>query len=363
MKIISVFNNKGGVGKTTLTYHLAHALVAQGKKVLLVDADPQCNLSIFCMTEEQLEKIWEVEEPFIDDFDRARKNAARFEKVKSKRRTIHFLLKPIEDGVSDVEMGVPYKVTNLLHLIPGRLTLHKFEERIARRWNDVYQGDALAIKTLTGIREISVRYGKRFKYDYVIVDTSPSLGILTKTIISTVDGFLVPCMPDMFSLYGIKNIGNSLNNWKKDFDTIFKLISAEKRHAFPSTFVQFLGYTIFNAKQYSGTNEWDLSMAHYNFAKRIPDAIQEYIPAEVRAHLTSTEIKEPVGGKSVMHSMMTRPAMAQKYRVPIWEVPSLENLDPEDKKTILGNRNDYQSSKADFIEFSKDLLKRVRKLT
>ncbi|TGR90548.1 ParA family protein, partial [bacterium M00.F.Ca.ET.191.01.1.1] len=48
-KIVTIFNNKGGVGKTTLTYHLAHALGEIGKKVLLIDLDPQCNLTIFSL--------------------------------------------------------------------------------------------------------------------------------------------------------------------------------------------------------------------------------------------------------------------------------------------------------------------------
>jgi cellulose biosynthesis protein BcsQ len=59
MKIISIFNNKGGVGKTTLTYHLAHALALMGKRVLMIDSDPQCNLTIYGVETEELHKIWE----------------------------------------------------------------------------------------------------------------------------------------------------------------------------------------------------------------------------------------------------------------------------------------------------------------
>mgnify|MGYP000583774829 CR=1 FL=1 len=57
MKIISVFNNKGGVGKSTLTYHLGAALSEKGKKVLLIDLDPQSNLTLYGLSEERLEKI------------------------------------------------------------------------------------------------------------------------------------------------------------------------------------------------------------------------------------------------------------------------------------------------------------------
>ena len=61
------------------------------------------------------------------------------------------------------------------------------------------------------------------------MDTSPSLGTLNKVIISTVDGFIIPCFPDMFSLYGIRNIGRSLESWKRELDVIYSLISNEKR--------------------------------------------------------------------------------------------------------------------------------------
>ena len=68
LKTISIFNNKGGVGKTTLTFHLAHALAEMGYKTLLIDLDPQCNLTIYGMDQEQLHQIWKEEDPFIEDF-------------------------------------------------------------------------------------------------------------------------------------------------------------------------------------------------------------------------------------------------------------------------------------------------------
>ena len=68
MKIISLFNNKGGVGKSTLSYHLGCALGELGKKVLFVDLDPQCNLTINAMMENELEQIWNEEDPYMDDF-------------------------------------------------------------------------------------------------------------------------------------------------------------------------------------------------------------------------------------------------------------------------------------------------------
>lgn len=68
MKIISLFNNKGGVGKSTLGFHLGCVLGEMGKKVLFVDLDPQCNLTISALYEEYLEEIWSEEDAYIEDF-------------------------------------------------------------------------------------------------------------------------------------------------------------------------------------------------------------------------------------------------------------------------------------------------------
>ena len=208
MKIISVFNNKGGVGKSTLSFHLGKALGLMGKRVLFVDLDPQCNLTISAMRENELENIWEEENSYIDDFaDAKNKNPEEFLKITNRTRSIHFLLKPTEDGINDIEGLPPARtVSENVYMIPGRLSIHQFENRISERWSGLYQSDNLSIRTITCIRRACERYAKILDIDYVLVDTSPSLGILNKTIISTVDGFIIPAQPDMFSLYGIRNI-------------------------------------------------------------------------------------------------------------------------------------------------------------
>lgn len=361
MKTISVFNNKGGVGKTTLTFHLAHALAELGYRTLLIDLDPQCNLTIYGMDEETLRGIWAMEDDFVSDFKSAQEKLTplQFSQLISQTRSVHFLLKPVEDGSSDLaSLPPPFALANNLDLIPGRLTMHLFEDAIARRWSEVYQGEPLAIRTVTKPRELAAAYAKQFGYDFVIMDTSPSLGTLNRLVISTTDGFVIPCMPDMFSLYGIRNIGNALAVWKKQFDTIYHLLSTEKRKLFPDNFVRLLGFTIYNAKKYSGATVWDLAQAHYNYAMEIPKAIAQYIPAEVRDYLTFNVWSHPIGETSIMHTHNTLPAMAQKYHVPIWLVPRA-NLDPADAPTILGNRYSYESTRDRYMQFAGDLLSRI----
>lgn len=366
MKIISVFNNKGGVGKTTLTYHLACALAELGKKILLIDFDPQCNLTIYGIDTEALHDIWEQEDRFIDDFNanRTKFSEPEFELFNSSPRTIHYLLKPTEDGTRDLDfLPPPVNITKNLDLIPGRLTLHMYENKIAERWSGLYRKEPLSIRTVTQIRAIATRYADERSYDFVIVDTSPSLGALNKVIISTVDGFLIPCLPDMFSLYGIRNIGNSLLEWKNDFNTIYSLISSEKRSMFPEKFVRFLGFTIYNAKKYTkGVRPWSLAQAAYNYAQQIPNTVEKFIVPEVRQHLTDEMINNPIGKQAVMHSHNTLTSMAQKYRTPIWNVPSSPNIEEEDRNTIRGNQAIYIAKQDDYKIFAEDLLVRIESL-
>lgn len=369
MKVISLFNNKGGVGKTTLAFHLSWILSEMGKKVLMIDLDPQCNLTICGISENKLEKIWSEEDPFIEDFENAKKKLSKQEFIEfnSHSHSIHYLLKPTEDGLDDMEdVDLPpaIELNPNLRLIPGRLTINRYEDVISERWSQIYQGFSLPIRTITKIRTIAEMYAERDGYDFVIIDTSPSLGALNKVIISTVDGFIVPCLPDMFSLYGIQNIGNSLKLWQKEFNKIYDLISDEKRKRFPAEFVQFLGYTIYNAKKYSKQrNPWNLAQAHYNYAEQIPEVINHYIIKDVRKHLTPEQTQEPIGDMAVMHSHNTLPTMSQKYKKPIWEVPNYPELDPDDKPTIAANANTlYFPTKEKYRDFAVAFLSRIDSL-
>jgi cellulose biosynthesis protein BcsQ len=364
MQILSVFNNKGGVGKTTLTFHLAHALSEMGKRVLMIDADPQCNLSIYSVSDQVLGDIWSAEDRYIDNGfaeTRAEQPASEFSSFHNSPRSIHYLLKPTEDGVGDIEeLPPPVRLNDKLDLVPGRLTLHLYEEKIASRWTDVYRGDPLAIRTITRFRAIAKLYAQTKGYDFVIIDTSPSLGGLNKVIISTVDGFFIPAAPDLFSLYGIRNIGRSLKSWKEEFDIIYQLISIEKRHSFPEEFVKFLGYTLYNARRYTGeNNQWNLAQAHLHYAKRIPSTIREFIPKNLRQDLPDELLDVPIGGEAVMHSHNTFPSNAQKYHVPIWKIPGLPNIDLEDSNSIRGSRQKYEDTLSAYMSFSNELLNRI----
>jgi cellulose biosynthesis protein BcsQ len=376
MKIISVFNNKGGVGKSTLTYHLGNSLAELGHRVLMVDLDPQCNLTICAMMEETLHQIWEEEDSFIDDYERA---LGLNPEIMNTPRSIHFILKPAEDGISEPQnIPPPYSIGNNIDLLPGRLSLHKYENKIAERWSGVYQGDNLSIRTVTNIRSICQRYAELHNYEYVLIDTSPSLGILNKVIMSTVDGFFIPAQPDMFSLYGIRNIGNALQLWQREFNSIYSLLSDDRRSKFPTHFVQFLGYTIYNAKKYTRDNEpfndYNLAQAHYQYVTQIPETIINYIQESNRTRVPAELISRPIGGSSIIHSHNTFPAMAQALKCPMWKVPEvyagLENTNLDYLLFLMQNGFEYNRGNngrlreigENYRTFTNDLIDRINTL-
>lgn len=367
VKIISVFNNKGGVGKTTLTFHLAHALAELGHKVLAIDLDPQCNLSIYSLPVDYIQNLWDSENKFIDEpgFQTARDemNAADFKKLCAHPRTIHFSLKPTEEGTGELEhLPPPIALTKNLHLIPGRLTLHMFEETLARRWSEAFIGQPLALRTLSEIRRLINKYAELYGYDYAIVDTSPSLGQLNKTILTTVDAFLVPCAPDLFSLYGIRNIGNSLLRWTSELKTLYQLIPPTRRPYLPTNFVGFLGYTIYNAKKRAKSSKWNMAIAHFDYASKIPGIIDGHIPKPLSNGIDDAVLQEPIGGMAVMHTHNTFPAHAQKYHCPMWLLPQCGALEEGDRSTIGANTRKYHATQAAYHEFAREVIARVESL-
>jgi cellulose biosynthesis protein BcsQ len=362
MKILSVFNNKGGVGKSTLTYHLGAALAEKGSKVLLIDLDPQSNLTLYGLSEEKLENIWKSEDDFISDYKSAKNEIGsdEFKFFHKQNHSIHYLLKPIEDGESDEEeLPDPVHLRKNLDLIPGRLTLHLFENKLAKNWSEAFLGEPQAVRIVTAVRKICENYSKQFGYDVILIDTSPSLGALNKVIISNADSFIIPCAPDMFSDYGVRNIGNALKVWSKEFNTMYSLLSDSKRKYFPSEFVKLLGFTVYNAKKRSDApNKLNVALAHFNYANKLPETIKEYIPKECLLNNGDKYFEESIGGNCVIHGHGTLPTMAQKYKAPMWKVPDLPNLQ-EEKPTIKGNSGTYYATRENYMELAQNVLERL----
>lgn len=365
MKTISIFNNKGGVGKTTLGYNVACTLGEMGYKVLVVDLDPQCNFTIYSLDEDYIEKMWKEEEDYIVDFQRTRDSVGveEFARIANESRSIHFVLKPVQDGSAGLDFLVPpIRIAENFDLIPGRPTMYGYENIISARWNGVLGGDPLSIRTVSVFRKLAEDYSREYGYDFVFFDTSPNLGAMNKVAISTADGFVVPCLPDLFSLYGVRNIGNAIAEWNKEFSVIDKLLEGRYADMLPKAQANLVGYLIYNAKKYTNRgvnrNDWDLAIGHMKHAEQIPLAIEEFIPGSALENIDLDLVDQPIGNTAVMHSHNTLAGMAQSYKLPMWNVPGCDLLEEDDGRTVSGNRDDYLVTKYKYQFFVMDMLAR-----
>lgn len=199
MKTIALFNNKGGVGKTSLTYHLAWSFADMGLKTIAIDLDPQSNLSAFFVSEERLEALWP--------------NGRH-------PNTVFGYVQPLlrEGGV-----GTPHveRLSDRLGLIVGDLGLSGFEPELTSRWNDcLTESEDVRYRaflvTCAFSRLIQV-VAKGFGAEIVLIDVGPNLGAVNRSALIAADHVVVPLAPDLFSIQGLRNLGPALRMWRSEW--------------------------------------------------------------------------------------------------------------------------------------------------
>jgi chromosome partitioning protein len=198
--VFSVFNNKGGVGKTTYMFHIAHILSRRGKRVLMVDCDTQGNLTNYCLTPEELGKSWE-----------------------DKGNSIYRVVEPIIKGTGDYAYKKPRKLQKChgdLYLVPGDLRLSDFEDRLGDSWNAALGGAEASVRTQSAIYRFILEAMADCKIDVVLIDMGPNLGALNRAVLAGSDYFMTPVAPDLFSIQGTENLGSKLVTWRKQWEQV-----------------------------------------------------------------------------------------------------------------------------------------------
>ena len=239
-KIIALFNHKGGVSKTTTTYHLSWKLAQKGKKVLLVDGDPQCNLSSLFLADR-----------FYDYYeDETTKNNNIKDAVK-----VAFEGKP--SPISAIDCFVPANNTNIF-LIPGHMDLSSYDASLSLALNS---NNAIAtLQNLPGsFYELIRLCCERYEIDYVFIDMNPGLSSINQAFFMMCDGFIIPTNPDPFSVMALQTLRNVLPRWK-NWLIQNRLFFADAAYPLPEAKMKFLGEIVqrFNlrkgtaAKPYTG---------------------------------------------------------------------------------------------------------------
>ncbi len=195
MKTIAFFNNKGGVGKTSLIYHLAWMYADLGQRVLLADLDPQSNLTAMCFKDDFLERIYEAEKP----------------------NTIFTAVQPVKRGVGDLHFFDPVTVTDNLALIPGDLLLSDFEDDLSAAWPTCLDSQERSFRVTAAFHRIIDDAGRRHQASLALIDVGPTFGALNRAALIAADYVVIPVAPDLFSVRGLENVGVRLKSWRKEW--------------------------------------------------------------------------------------------------------------------------------------------------
>jgi cellulose biosynthesis protein BcsQ len=231
-KRIALFNHKGGVGKTTLTVNIADALASQGKRVLLVDTDPQCNLSSYLIAEEVLDH-------WLDESDGAQ------------GQTLWTALRPVAQATGDVHKIKPVEFGNQnVLLLPGDIRLSDFEQELTQMWSDSFQRKIRGLRGTSALSYLVNEICAEASIDYVFYDCGPNVGPLNRAILLDCDFFIVPAACDLFSIRALKTLGQTLATWVSDWRTIYQL-SPDGIYLLRGK-PQFLGYIPQHFRVYRG---------------------------------------------------------------------------------------------------------------
>jgi cellulose biosynthesis protein BcsQ len=190
-----MFNHKGGVSKTTTSFNLGWMLTEKGKRVLLVDADSQCNLTNIILGEEEFEQFY-IEQP-----ERNLKSAL----------SPAFGAKPI---IIEAIECVPVKGKDDFWLLPGSFELSEYEVSLGVSFT--LSETMITLKNLPGsFAFLIAKTAERHAADYVIIDMNPSLSAINQALLVSSDYFVVPTAPDNFSTMAVRSLAQILPKWEK----------------------------------------------------------------------------------------------------------------------------------------------------
>lgn len=320
-------NNKGGVGKTTLAYNCAVEFSNKGYKTVLIDLDPQCNLTRLALGNQLYEE---------NLFSNSEKD-------------VYDVLRGVVEGGSDVDTSVsflPVRNSKDLYLLKGSINLSLYENILTSAYGSAAAGDRIGYFQTSAIDRFLREKGLSEEIDIFVIDTSPSLGLLNRVIFLGGEYFVVPMMPDAFSVQGIENLGKVLERWKENWKFTAKALSGETESRFVlSGENTFIGYVV---NSYNVYGKQPIKQ-HRNWIDEIPSKVKTYLSEKhCRNGLVEKSWANPL---QVIQDYGQLPAMCQENSEAIF------NLDPvEVVKLRQGTRENVEKAILEFDLLSNNIL-------
>lgn len=263
MRIITFFNNKGGVGKTTTVYHVAWMLSELGVRTIAVDLDPQSNLTAMFLSDQRLEEVYESESPV----------------------TILDAITPIVNGDPAVPVHVE-TITDHLGIILGNLALSGFEDTLSDAWLKCLNAENYSFRITSVFKTLIEEAADRFDAEIVLIDVGPNLGAINRAVTITSDYLIMPVASDLFSLQGIKNLGTTLQRWKDQWRIRKDMKPSNLSVRIPEDNVMPVGYIVM---QYSSKESRPVK-SYLRWANRIPAIFSQYVLKNIAASPTGVDV-------------------------------------------------------------------------
>ncbi len=294
---IALYNHKGGVGKTTLTANISASLAAKGKKVLLVDSDPQCNLTSYLIEDTVVDNLLDQSDSPVG-------------------KTIWSSVKPVVEAEGEYRLVEPIETAiKNLWLLPGDIRLAEFEASLNEFWDNCLQRKVKGFRGTNSLSSLVTQCAKKLKADYVFYDTGPNIGPLNRVILLDCDYFVVPAACDLFSVRALKSLGRVMASWILDWKTISSL--APSKTYMMEGKPRFLGYIPQRFKMYGGI----ATATSTRYLSRIEKAIYSDIIVVLRAadqDLAASSIKGTRLGEIKDFTSLVQ--LGQTQGLPIFQV-------------------------------------------
>lgn len=292
MRKIVFFNNKGGVGKTSLVYHLAWMYADLGRRILAVDLDPQANLTSMFLDEESLEILWDNGS---DD------------------QTIYTAIEPRIKGLGDIQTFSPRTISSNIGLIPGDLRLSSFEADLSSDWYGCADKKESAFRTESAFHRIIEAAIGAFEADLVLIDVGPNLGAINRSAMITAADVVVPLAPDLFSLQGLKNLGPTLSEWREQWQD-----RKQKTHSddlsLPNAEMRPIGYVL---AKYNTMNKRHLKY-YERWMARIPNIYRKSVLQEWSISEIPEKIEQDPHCLAILKDYHSLMPMAMEARKPMF---------------------------------------------
>ncbi|MFY9270077.1 MAG: AAA family ATPase [Candidatus Manganitrophaceae bacterium] len=224
--VLTFFNNKGGVGKTSLVYHLAWMFSEMNKRIVAIDLDPQANLTSAFLPEEELEILWDLDNK------------------SSGADTIFQCVRPLTE-VGDIHPPQTKRINSRLHLVPGDLALAGFEDFLSQEWPNSLGSSNLyrPFRVLSAFWQVAQLAAQQHSADLILADVGPNLGAINRSALIGSDHVVIPLAADLYSLQGLRNLGPTLRVWRSDWEKRVANWTAPT-YALPVGAMQPAGYVV-----------------------------------------------------------------------------------------------------------------------